>query len=85
MATIGQVGNIDHQNIKLGKAGRSRWMGRRPGNRGTAMSPRDHPHGGGEGKCPRGMNPKTPWGKPALGYKTRRRKDTNKFIVRRRK
>jgi large subunit ribosomal protein L2 len=83
-ATIGQVGNIDRKNIKLGKAGRSRWLGRRPEVRGTAMSPRDHPHGGGEGKTPRGMNPKTPWGKPALGYKTRRRKYTNKFIVKQR-
>jgi large subunit ribosomal protein L2 len=84
-ATIGQLGNIDHQNIKLGKAGRSRWMGRRPEVRGTAMTPRDHPHGGGEGRCPRGMNPRTPAGKPTLGYKTRRRKISSKFIVKRRK
>jgi len=85
MATIGQLGNIDHQNIKLGKAGRSRWLGRRPEVRGTAMTPRDHPHGGGEGRCPRGMNPRSPWGKPTLGHKTRRRKTSNKFIVKRRK
>ncbi len=85
MATIGQVGNTDHGNIKLGKAGRKRWMGRRPTVRGSAMDPASHPHGGGEGKAPIGMkHPKTPWGKPALGYKTRRRKDTDKFIVRRR-
>jgi len=85
MATIGQVGNVDHQNINLGKAGRKRWLGRRPTVRGSAMSPRDHPHGGGEGKSPRGMPPKTPWGKPALGYKTRRNKASDKMIVRRRK
>jgi large subunit ribosomal protein L2 len=85
MATIGQVGNVDHGNIKLGKAGRSRWMGRRPMVRGSAMSPRDHPHGGGEGKCPIGFpGPKSPWGKPTLGYKTRRRKQTDNMIVRRR-
>lgn len=81
MATVGQVGNIDHQNVRLGKAGRSRLMGRRPAVRGAAMSPRDHPHGGGEGRNPRGMPPKTKWGKPALGYKTRRRKISDKFIV----
>jgi large subunit ribosomal protein L2 len=85
LATIGQVGNIDHQNIKLGKAGRKRWLGRRPTVRGSAMSPRDHPHGGGEGRTPRGMNPKTPWGKPALGYKTRTNKTSDKLIVKRRK
>ena len=85
IATIGQVGNVDHGNIKLGKAGRSRWMGRRPMVRGSAMSPRDHPHGGGEGKCPIGLpGPKSPWGKPTLGYKTRRRKLTSGMIVRRR-
>ena len=85
-ATIGQVGNIDHSNIKLGKAGRKRHMGIRPAVRGTAMSPRDHPHGGGEGRSPIGMpGPKTPWGKPTLGYKTRRNKSTDKYIVRRRK
>jgi large subunit ribosomal protein L2 len=85
MATIGQVGNLDHANIKLGKAGKSRWLGRRPHVRGSAMTPRDHPHGGGEGKAPVGHpGPKTPWGKPTLGYKTRRNKSTSKFIVRRR-
>jgi large subunit ribosomal protein L2 len=84
-ATIGQVGNLDHSNVKLGKAGRKRHMGIRPTVRGTAMSPRDHPHGGGEGRQPVGMpSPKTPWGKPTRGYKTRRNKTTNKFIVRRR-
>jgi len=84
-ATIGQVGNLDHSNIKLGKAGRKRHMGIRPTVRGTAMSPRDHPHGGGEGRQPVGMpGPKTPWGKPTLGYKTRRNKRTNQYIVRRR-
>jgi large subunit ribosomal protein L2 len=85
MATIGQVGNLDHQNITLGKAGRKRWLGVRPTVRGSAMSPRAHPHGGGEGRSPRGMNPKTPWGKPALGHKTRRNKRSDKMIVRRRK
>ncbi len=85
MATIGQVGNVDHQGIKLGKAGRKRWLGWRPTVRGSAMSPRDHPHGGGEGRSPIGMpGPKTPWGKPALGYKTRRNKASDKFIVKRR-
>jgi large subunit ribosomal protein L2 len=85
MATVGQVGNPEHSQIKLGRAGRKRLMGRRPHVRGTVMNPRDHPHGGGEGKSPIGMpGPKTPWGKPALGYRTRRRKDTNKYIVRRR-
>ena len=84
-ATIGQVGNVDHQGIKLGKAGRTRWLGRRPTVRGSAMSPRDHPHGGGEGRSPIGMpGPKTPWGKPALGYRTRRRKASDKMIVKRR-
>ena len=85
MATIGQVGNVGHQNITYGKAGRKRWLGWRPTVRGSAMSPRDHPHGGGEGRSPCGMTPKTPWGKPALGYKTRRNKASNKMIVRRRK
>ena len=85
-ATIGQVGNLDHSNIKLGKAGRKRHMGIRPTVRGSAMTPRDHPHGGGEGRQPIGMpGPKTPWGKPAHGYKTRRNKSTEKYIVRRRK
>jgi len=84
-ATIGQVGNLDHSNIKLGKAGRKRHMGVRPTVRGTAMSPRDHPHGGGEGRQPAGMpGPKTPWGKPTRGYKTRRNKLTDQYIVRRR-
>jgi large subunit ribosomal protein L2 len=84
-ATIGQVGNVDHGNIKLGKAGRKRWLGIRPTVRGSAMSPRDHPHGGGEGRSPIGMSgPKSPWGKPTLGAKTRRNKRTNRFIVRRR-
>jgi len=85
LATIGQVGNVDHQSIKLGKAGRKRWLGWRPTVRGSAMSPRDHPHGGGEGRSPVGMpGPKTPWGKPALGYRTRRSKATDKMIVKRR-
>lgn len=84
-ATIGQVGNLDHSNVKLGKAGRKRHMGIRPTVRGSAMSPRDHPHGGGEGRQPIGMpGPKSPWGKPTLGYKTRRNKTTDKYIVRRR-
>ncbi len=84
-ATVGQVGNLEHSNIKLGKAGRKRHMGIRPAVRGTAMSPRDHPHGGGEGRQPAGMpGPKSPWGKPTRGYKTRRNKSTDKFIVRRR-
>jgi large subunit ribosomal protein L2 len=85
MATIGQVGNVEHAQIKLGRAGRRRNMGRRPRVRGTVMNPVDHPHGGGEGKAPIGLpGPKTPWGKPTLGARTRRRKDTNKYIVRRR-
>jgi large subunit ribosomal protein L2 len=85
IATIGQVGNVEHSQMKLGRAGRSRLLGRRPTVRGSAMNPRDHPHGGGEGKAGIGMpGPKTPWGKPALGYRTRRRKDTDKYIVRRR-
>jgi large subunit ribosomal protein L2 len=85
MATIGQVGNVEHGQIKLGRAGRRRHLGRRPRVRGSAMNPRDHPHGGGEGRSPIGMpGPKTPWGKPTLGFRTRRRKDTNKYIVRRR-
>ncbi len=84
MATIGQVGNIEHQNVRLGKAGRKRWLGRRPEVRGSAMNPRDHPHGGGEGRAPRGMPPKTKWGKPARGVKTRHNPRTDRFIVRRR-
>ncbi len=84
-ATIGQVGNLDHSNIKLGKAGRKRHMGIRPTVRGTAMSPRDHPHGGGEGRQPAGMpSPKSPWGRPTRGYKTRRNKVSDQYIVRRR-
>jgi large subunit ribosomal protein L2 len=85
LATIGQVGNVDHGNISLGKAGRKRWQGRRPSVRGSAMDPASHPHGGGEGRAPIGMpGPKTPWGKPTLGYRTRRSKLTDKYIVRRR-
>jgi large subunit ribosomal protein L2 len=85
MATIGQVGNVDHSHLTIGKAGRNRWIGRRPTVRGSAMDPASHPHGGGEGRSPIGMpGPKTPWGKPALGYKTRRVKYSNKFIVHRR-
>lgn len=85
LATIGQLGNVEHQNVKSGKAGRIRWLGRRPKVRGSAMTPRDHPHGGGEGRSPRGMPPKTPWGKVALGHKTRGRKLSDRLIVRRRK
>ncbi|GIV18572.1 MAG: 50S ribosomal protein L2 [Armatimonadota bacterium] len=86
-ATIGQVGHAEHENESLGKAGKSRYLGRRPHVRGSAMTPRDHPHGGGEGKAPIGRRggPVTPWGKPTLGKKTRRRKPSDKFIVRRRK
>jgi large subunit ribosomal protein L2 len=84
MATIGQVGNIDHENISLGKAGRSRYLGRRPHVRGSVMNPVDHPHGGGEGRAPIGGQPQTPWGQPAMGYRTRHNKRTDKFIVRRR-
>ena len=86
MATVGQVGNAEHQGINLGKAGRKRWLGWRPTVRGSAMTPRDHPHGGGEGRSPIGLpGPKTPWGKPALGYRTRRNKTSDKFIVKRRR
>ncbi len=85
MASVGQVGNVEHAQIKLGRAGRKRLLGRRPHVRGTAMTPRDHPHGGGEGRSPVGLpGPKSPWGKPTRGYRTRRRKDSNKYIVRRR-
>lgn len=85
MATVGQVGNVDHANVKLGKAGRKRWLGWRPAVRGSAMTPRDHPHGGGEGRSPIGMpGPKSPWGWRTLGRKTRRNKSTDKYIVRRR-
>ena len=83
MATIGQVGNTDHENVRLGKAGRSRYLGRRPAVRGAAMNPVDHPHGGGEGRAPRGRHPMTPWGKPARGVRTRTRsKPSNKYVVR---
>jgi large subunit ribosomal protein L2 len=86
IATIGQVGNSEHGNLVLGKAGRKRWLGIRPTVRGSAMDPSSHPHGGGEGQTPIGMpGPKTPWGKPALGAKTRKNKRTNKYIIRRRK
>jgi large subunit ribosomal protein L2 len=86
MATLGQVGNTDHGNIKLGKAGRKRWLGFRPSVRGSAMDPGSHPHGGGEGRSPIGMpSPKSPWGKPTLGKKTRRNKATDKWIARRRR
>jgi large subunit ribosomal protein L2 len=84
MATIGQVGNTDHENQSLGKAGRARHLGRRPTVRGSVMNPRDHPHGGGEGRAPIGGKPQTPWGKPAMGFRTRRNKRTDPFIVRRR-
>jgi large subunit ribosomal protein L2 len=81
MATIGQVGNLEHENVSLGKAGRSRWKGRRPHNRGVTMNPVDHPHGGGEGKTSGGRHPVTPWGQPTRGFKTRNNKRTDKFIV----
>jgi large subunit ribosomal protein L2 len=85
VATVGQVGNVEHSLVKLGKAGRTRHRGRRPQVRGAVMNPRDHPHGGGEGRAPVGMpGPKTPWGKPALGHRTRNSKRTDRFIVRRR-
>ncbi|MEN8222553.1 MAG: 50S ribosomal protein L2 [Acidobacteriota bacterium] len=84
-ATIGQLGNLDHKNIKIGKAGKTRWLGRRGHVRGTVMNPVDHPHGGGEGKTKGGRHPVSPWGQPTKGYKTRRNKRTDKFIVKRRK
>ncbi|HVN33469.1 MAG TPA: 50S ribosomal protein L2 [Thermoanaerobaculaceae bacterium] len=84
-ATVGQVGNVDHSNVSIGKAGRTRWAGRRPHVRGTAMNPIDHPHGGGEGKTKGGRHPVSPWGQPTKGYKTRRNKRTTRFIVKRRK
>jgi large subunit ribosomal protein L2 len=80
-ATIGQVGNVEHENVSLGKAGRKRWMGKRPHNRGVSMNPVDHPHGGGEGKTSGGRHPVTPWGQPTRGFKTRNNKRTNKWIV----
>ena len=83
MATIGQVGNTDHENVSLGKAGRKRWMGKSPHNRGVSMNPVDHPHGGGEGKTSGGRHPVTPWGQPTRGYKTRNNKRTDKWIVNR--
>jgi large subunit ribosomal protein L2 len=85
VATVGQVGNLDHKNVSIGKAGRTRWLGRRPHNRGVAMNPVDHPHGGGEGKTSGGRHPVTPWGKPTKGAKTRNNKRTQGFIVKRRK
>jgi large subunit ribosomal protein L2 len=84
-ATVGQIGNIDHKNVSLGKAGRKRWLGKKPHNRGVVMNPVDHPHGGGEGKTSGGRHPVTPWGKPTKGAKTRRNKRTQQFIVKRRK
>ncbi len=85
-ASIGQVGNIEHENLSIGKAGRSRWLGKRPTVRGSVMNPVDHPHGGGEGRAPIGRKaPLTPWGKPTLGARTRRKKQSDKYIVRRRK
>ena len=84
MATVGQIGNVDHENVSIGKAGRKRWMGKRPVNRGVAMNPVDHPHGGGEGKTSGGRHPVTPWGQPTRGYKTRNNKRTDSFIVSRR-
>jgi large subunit ribosomal protein L2 len=85
LATIGQVGNVDHENVSIGKAGRSRWKGKRPHVRGVVMNPVDHPHGGGEGKTSGGRHPVSPWGMPTKGYKTRGRKPSDKFIVQRRK
>ena len=82
-ATVGQVGNIDHENVSIGKAGRNRWLGKRPHNRGVVMNPVDHPHGGGEGKTSGGRHPVTPWGQPTRGYKTRNNKRTDRFIVKR--
>ena len=84
-ATIGQVGNVEHEIISVGKAGRNRWLGKRPTVRGTVMNPVDHPHGGGEGKASSGRHPVTPWGKPTIGYRTRKRKLSDKYIVRRKK
>jgi large subunit ribosomal protein L2 len=81
MATVGQVGNVEHENVSHGKAGRTRWLGKRPHNRGVTMNPVDHPHGGGEGKTSGGRHPVTPWGQPTRGFKTRNNKRTNKFIV----
>ena len=83
-ATIGQVGNGEHGSLSIGKAGRSRWLGRRPVTRGVAMNPVDHPHGGGEGRTSGGRHPVTPWGKPTKGFKTRNNRRTDRFIVKRR-
>src|SRR5450759_2533631 len=83
MATVGQVGNVEHENVSLGKAGRTRWMGKTPHNRGVSMNPVDHPHGGGEGKNSGGRHPVTPWGQPTRGFKTRNNKRTDKWIVNR--
>ena len=83
-ATIGEVGNATHENVIIGKAGKSRWLGRRPHVRGVAMNPHDHPHGGGEGRTSGGRHPTTPWGKPTKGYKTRKKQPSDAFIVRRR-
>ena len=83
-ATVGQVGNLDHKNVSIGKAGRQRWLGRRPHNRGVSMNPIDHPHGGGEGKTSGGRHPVSPWGLPTKGYKTRNNKRTQRFIIKRR-
>jgi large subunit ribosomal protein L2 len=85
LATIGQVGNVEHENVKLGKAGRKRWLGRRPRVRGVAKNPIDHPMGGGEGKSSGGRHPCSPWGWPTKGYKTRSRKDSDRMIVKKRK
>jgi large subunit ribosomal protein L2 len=85
LATVGQVGNLDHANVTVGKAGRSRWLGKRPAVRGVAMNPVDHPHGGGEGKTSGGRHPVTPWGQPTRGYKTRNNKRTDRFIIKRKK
>lgn len=84
MATVGQTGNVEHENITIGKAGRARWLGRRPSVRGVVMNPVDHPHGGGEGRSPIGRAPVTPWGKPALGRRTRKKKPSDRLIVKRR-
>ena len=85
LATIGEVSNAEHELLSVGKAGKTRWLGRRPHNRGVSMNPVDHPHGGGEGKTSGGRHPVTPWGKPTKGYKTRKNKRTQPFIVKRRK
>src|SRR5205814_10243375 len=81
MATVGQVGNVDHENVSHGKAGRTRWLGKRPHNRGVSMNPVDHPHGGGEGKTSGGRHPVTPWGQPTRGFETRNNKRTDQWIV----